>query len=320
MRYRPLGNTGIAVSEIGFGTWGIGGVTSGATSYGPQDDKASLAALDAALDSGINFFDTSNCYGDGHSETLLGTAFRGRRDRAIIASKAGREDYIWTASSPAHIRNSLDGTLARLGTDYLDVLQLHGPTLEDLRLNPGIIGVLGELKSEGRIRAYGISVNSPEEGIEAVNEFDFPVVQVNLNLVDQRAIQCGLIDLAATKKVGLIVRTPLCFGFLSGKMDTDVSFPETDHRSRWSPAQIGTWIAASSMFVESLESRDRQTKAQIALRFCLSFGPVSAVIPGILSADEARENASASPLGPLTDSEIETICQIYEGKEFFVRE
>ena len=317
MRYRTLGNTGISVSEIGFGTWGIGGVTPGATSYGPQEDDVSLAALDAAFDAGINFFDTSNCYGNGHSEVLLGKAFKGRRDKVIFASKAGRENYDWNAFAAADIRKSLDGTLSRLETDYLDVLQLHGPALEDLRRCPQIIDALKDLKAEGKIREFGISVNSPEEGIDAINEFKFPIVQANLNLVDQRAIRCGLIELADREDVGLIVRTPLCFGFLSGGMKTNVSFSPSDHRSLWSKAQIQTWVEASLTFVDSIQNQEQQTKAQIALRFCLSFDPVSTVIPGILSAGEAFENASASQLGSLTDSEIDAICRIYEGSDFF---
>jgi aryl-alcohol dehydrogenase-like predicted oxidoreductase len=128
MKYRPLGRTGLSVSEIGFGCWGLGGVTPGATSYGEVDDAASLKALHRALDLGITFYDTSNLYGDGHSEELLGEAFTGRRDKVVIATKAGRSTYDTEAYTPAELRRSVEASLRRLRSDYVDVVQVHSPS------------------------------------------------------------------------------------------------------------------------------------------------------------------------------------------------
>src|SRR5262245_48665000 len=151
MKYRPLGKTGLQVSEIGFGAWGIGGRTDGETSYGDTDDAVSLRALAEALDCGINFIDTSSVYGLGHSETLIGRALQGRRHRALVATKAGFVRYgAQPDFSPAHLRASLEGSLRRLRTDYVDLLQLHNPPPELLRSDPAILETLRQLCSEGR--------------------------------------------------------------------------------------------------------------------------------------------------------------------------
>lgn len=319
MHSRRLGRTGIKVSEIGFGAWGIGGLTAGATSYGPQNDKTSLAALNAAIDAGINFFDTSNCYGNGHSEKLIGMACKERRDDVVLATKAGRKDYETDAFSGPEIRSSLESSLLRLRTDFVDLFQLHGPTLVSLRHDPEIIEELQNLKNEGKIRAFGISVNAPEEGLVAIKEFNFPVVQINCNLVDQRARLCNLFELAANTDTGLIARTPLCFGFLSGQIKQDTDFEASDHRSAWSGAQVNRWIEASSLFTEKIVARDNQTPAQVAIRYCLSYPEISVTIPGILTPEEAKENALAGDLGPLKQTDMRTIEGIYGGANFFVR-
>ena len=232
MQYRNLGRTEIQVSEIGFGAWGIGGVTPGATSYGHRDDSVSLAALGAAIDHGINFFDTSNCYGNGHSESLIGRVTRANRAQFIIATKAGRRDYATEAFEGPALKSSLESSLTRLQTEYVDLLQLHGPSMRSLEKDPELIATLNSLQAEKKIRAFGISVNSPEDGLTAITKFDFPVVQMNFNLVDQRARVCGLLKLAKERGVGLIGRTPLCFGFLSGRVNSDTQFDQSDHRLR----------------------------------------------------------------------------------------
>ena len=164
MKHRALGTTGIAVSEIGFGAWGIGGRTAGATSYGDTDDELSLAALGNALDAGITFFDTSPAYGSGHSEALIGRAFAGaRRDRVVIATKAGYTD--WTQPpdfAPGAIRRSLEASLRRLGTDRVDVLQLHNPA-PALFATGVLAAALDGLVAEGKARCWGVSVKAPEE-------------------------------------------------------------------------------------------------------------------------------------------------------------
>src|ERR1044072_8090395 len=200
MRYRPLAKTGLQVSGIGFGAWGIGGRTVEQTSYGDTDDRTSLAALDRALERGITFFDTSAASGNGHSEALSGRAVRGKRSRAVIATKAGYEAWDQAPDfAPSAIVASTERSLARLGTDYIDLLPLHNPPL-DL--------------------------------VPAPRACEIAVVQANFNMMDVRVLTGGLLAEVERLGVGFIGRTPLCFGFLSGTIGHDSVFPAGDHRAR----------------------------------------------------------------------------------------
>ena len=319
MKYRPLGRTGLSVSEIGFGCWGIGGVTAGATSYGEVDDAISLKALDRALDLGVNFYDTSNLYGDGHSEELLGQAFGRRRDKVIIATKAGRNSYDIEAYSPADLRKSVEGSLRRLCTDYVDVVQVHSPSSIDALKQTEAMATLNRLKGEGKIRAVGVSVKAPAEGVPAIKELGAEVIQVNFNLVDQRASEGNVMAVAEQNGVGVIGRTPLCFGMLSGKVAPEMVFDARDHRSLWSKEQIARWIEASGMFVRAVAAEGGQSDAQVALRFCLSYPGLSSTIPGMLRPEEVEEDADASRLGPLAPADLERIVDVYRNNDFFVR-
>ena len=319
MRYRTLGVTGIRVSEIGFGAWGIGGNTAGALAYGPTDDEASRRAVRGAFESGINFFDTADFYGFGHSETVLGNALRDVRSDAVIATKAGmlsasgEQDF-----SPEHLLRSLDRSLARLGTDYVDLFQLHSPPIDLLLRDDRIVDTLERLRRKGRIRAYGISARSPEDALIAVTVLGFRCVQVNFNLLDQRAMENGLFELCQREGAGIIGRTPLCFGFLTGRYSAAAQFDSDDHRSRWSPEQRERWANALGLFLAMVKNCAEQTPAQFALRFCLSFAALSTVIPGMLTEEHVRENALASALGTLPDVERAAIVEVYRRNRFFV--
>ncbi|HYL89992.1 MAG TPA: aldo/keto reductase, partial [Burkholderiales bacterium] len=290
MRQRQLGRSGVAVSEIGFGAWGIGGNKDGAVAYGPTDEAQSLDALSAAFDAGINFFDTADLYGFGESERLIGKAFTGRRDRVVIASKGGmldpqgRQDF-----TPAHLATSLEESLKRLRTDYVDLYQLHGPGLDQVG---ALIGPMDALRREGKARAIGISLRAPEDGRRALDLYPFDAVQVNFNLLDQRAVDSGLMDLCRERGAGIIVRTPLCFGFLTGGYSATQQYDASDHRSRWNVEQRKVWASAYELF-SGIKGRV-DTPAQFALRFCLSFDAVSSVIPGMLTRAHVEENAAAS--------------------------
>ena len=172
-----------------------------------------------------------------------------------------------------------------------------------------------KLKKEGKIRAIGISVKSPQDGFRAVTEFGAESVQLNFNLIDQRILDNEFIDFARDQGIGVIARTPLGFGFLSGTI-TDFSFSSDDHRSSWPESQLRRWASAPSMFKFLNESRS-WTPTQIALKFCLSFPAVSSVIPGILHPSEARENASASDLSQFAQEEIARAREVYHAHEFF---
>lgn len=317
MNYRQLGATGLKVSEIGFGTWGLGGASSGAIAYGPTDDKESDTALRRAFDLGINFYDTSDLYGYGHSEELLGRAFKSVRTRVIIASKvgflnaSGQQDF-----SPQHIKTAVEGSLRRLQTDYVDLYQLHNPPVDLLERDDGALRTLEVLKTEGKIRAMGISVRSPDEALVAVREYGFKSIQVNFNMVDQRALENGLMELRDREKIGLICRTPLCFGFLTGKYFEDTEFDNLDHRSTWPVRQRVVWANAYRSFIAVANNQD-QTRSQFALRFCLSY-PFSSVIPGMLNHEQVEENVVASRLGCLTEKELLGIKAIYLANTFFL--
>jgi aryl-alcohol dehydrogenase-like predicted oxidoreductase len=317
MKYRALGRTGLDVSEIGFGAWGIGGRTVGTTSYGDTDDRTSLAALDRALDRGINFFDTSSAYGNGHSEALIGQAFASKRDRAVIATKAGYDAWDKPPDfSPTAVVASAEASLRRLRTDYIDLFQLHNPPLEALR-TPELREALAGLQKAGKIRAWGVSAKSPVEAIAALSEFDVAVVQANFNMMDVRALD-GLLSEVKRRKAGFIGRTPLCFGFLSGTISKDSVFPPGDHRLGWSRAQLDNWIDGAADLLAAMKAAPGREGAQSALRFRRACPAISSVIPGILTPAEADENALASARGPLPPETVEVVLEINRERRFFV--
>lgn len=318
MRYRNLGRTGISVSEIGFGAWGIGGRSAGDTSYGETDDRVSLAALERALDRGITFFDTSPAYGAGHSESLIGQAFHGRRRQVVIATKVGYDD--WTRPpdfSAEAIVQSAEASLRRLRSDHVDLLQLHNPPPKVLA-SCGVRKALEGLQEAGKVRAWGISAKSPERALEALEMAGAAVIQANFNMMDVRALTSGLLDALTANEAGFIARTPLCFGFLSGTIHRGTAFPPGDHRLAWPRAQLDNWIEGARDLLAAVGAEPGQEGVLAALRFCLSFPAVSTTIPGILRSEEAETNASAGTLGPLPPEAVETVLAINRRRDFFV--
>lgn len=318
MKYRVLGRTGIRVSEVGFGAWGIGGRTAGETSYGETDDRVSLDALARAFDVGINFFDTSSVY--GRSEHLIGQTFCNRRDRVVIATKVGFIAYDQPPDySPAFIRRSLEESLRRLRSDYVDLLQLHNPALDVLERDGSVLQTLEALQREGKIRAYGMSFKSPGECVTGIQQYAVPVVQANLNMMDLRALDSGLLDVAARHQVAVIARTPLCFGYLSGTIGQNTSFNKGDHRRRWPQEQHNRWVQGARSLFGAVPVPAGQTHTQVALRFCLSFPVVATVIPGILTPAQADENAAASDHGSLSTDQVGRVREINSEMDFVVR-
>ena len=314
MRYRPLGRTGLTVSEIGFGTWGLGG-----TSYGPVDDGESRLAIDLAFDRGVTFLDTSDLYGDGHSEEVLGRAVADKRQAVVIATKVGLLPhsgfYMPTDFSAERITSGLQASLRRLGTDYVDLYQLHSPQL-DLPNWDDILATLQGLQASGAIRAFGISARSPRDAAAAIERFGFPAVQVNFNLIDQRAIDEGLLALCAERQVGVIARTPLCFGFLSGRLTGDETFTPGDHRANWPREQLRRWANAPSVFGPLVAGGPR-TMVQLALQWCLAERAVSTTIPGMMTRAEVEEDVAVAGMPALTAGEYATIRTAYRAEVFY---
>lgn len=318
MRHRRLGRTGIDVSAIGFGTWGLGG-----DSYGPVDDDLSHRVLRAAFERGVTFYDTSDLYGAGHSERVLGAALEDVRDRVVICSKVGLLPHSGFAMpmdfSPAHLRDGLAASLDRLRTRWIDVYLLHSPELDLLRRDPEILETLRGFQAEGRIRSFGLSARSPADAQAGVEEFDFPVVQVNYNMIDQRAADDGLFDLVQRRGTGVIVRTPLCFGYLSGRLAADHRFEGKDHRANWPVDQLRRWADAPGLFAHLHGGSGQSTATQLALRFCLAPDVVSTVIPGMMTLAEVEENTTAADLPSLSSAELADIRNIYASNTFFDR-
>jgi aryl-alcohol dehydrogenase-like predicted oxidoreductase len=318
MNHRSLGRTGLVVSEIGFGAWGIGGRTVSQTSYGDTDDRTSLAALACAHDCGITFFDTSAAYGNGHSEELIGEALSGVRHKAVLATKAGYEAWDRPPDfSAAAIVASTERSLGRLRTDYLDLLLLHNPPL-DVLLAPDVQEALARLVASGKIRAWGASCKGPADALEALRACDVPVIQANFNMMDVRAVTSGLFDEVSRRNAGFIARTPLCFGFLSGTITRGTKFPPGDHRLGWSNGQLANWIDGATDLLEAVSASPGLAGVQAALRFCLAFPEVSCTIPGILTPAEAGQNAAASGLGALPKDAVAAVLEINRNRQFFV--
>lgn len=295
------------VSEIGFGAWAIGG-----RGWGPSDDATSLAAIRCALEVGINFFDTADQYGWGHSEELLGTALLGRRERAVIATKGGKDFYRGPGEEPnfdpGYIAFCVEQSLRRLQTDYIDLYQLHDATAEALA-DDDLWAALQRLKQQGKIRFYGVSVGPTAHGVAAVQMGQVDTVQVTYNLLEQEAA-AQLFPLAQERDVGVIARTPLAAGFLSGKYGADAQFPEGDLR-RLLPREA---VAATVRKVETLRFLERQGRgslAQMALAWVLSQPAVAVTIPGARTPQQVQENAAASDLAPLPEVDLAQVASLY---------
>lgn len=319
MKTRTLGRTGIEVSEIGFGTWAIGGEAEGTLGYGPAVDEESLAALSEARALGCTFFDTSSLYGWGHAEELLGRAFARCRRDVVLATKAGyvtpdgRQDF-----SADAVRRSVEGSLRRLSTDYVDVLLLHNPPLEALdEAGEALCRALEAMRGERTIRSSGVSARSPEEALLVANRYGpeaIQVIQVNFNLGDLRALRNGLFDRCRDQGIGVIVRTPLAAGFLAGPSGPSEveTFAASDHRRRFGPEARARWREAVRLLAPVFDDAPGATPVQNAIRFCLSFEAVSTVIPGMMRTSDVREDLATSPLPCLDPERLRAVEAIYD--------
>lgn len=324
MQFRPFGKSDLQSSVIGFGAWGIGGATPGATSYGHVSQALAIETIQRAIDYGINLFDTSCVYGYGKSETLLGQALQGQREKVIIATKGGMKRYDTPSDfSSSALSSSLTGSLERLKTDYVDVFQLHNPAVDIFDKNPNLGAYFDREINDGRVRQIGISVKSPEEAFELLQKYDFSTVQVNLNMLDTRAIDSGLLDHCQKHEIAVLVRTPLCFGFLTQTINQDTAFAEDDHRAHWSYEQKSLWSEGAQMVHAAcevgLESDLKITAAMQAIRFCFSHPAVSSVLTGPLNPDEVAENAKVGLLPEFDDVTYKKILDINANRSFFYK-
>lgn len=319
MNYRKFGNTDLLVSEIGFGAWAIGGgvmVGNTALGWGDANDEESKKAIRRALELGINFFDTADVYGQGHSEKLLGTELKDNKE-AIIATKVGnvvRNEAFTVDYSRDYILKACDESLKRLNRETIDYYQLHSARLIHLQQGE-CIEAMNLLKQQGKIRYWGISLNTFDPFPEAEYFIQQNIgngFQLVLNVLNQKAIP--LIKTSEKAGYGVIARMPLQFGLLTGKFDKGVSFPENDHRKkRLTNAVIETANTALDP-VWQLCEKYGVTKAGLALSYILGYPGVSTIIPGIRTASQAEANTTG--LVKLDLQDLELIEQW--GKESFV--
>ena len=321
MKFRNFANSSKKVSEVGFGAWGIGGTHDGAISYGSTDDETSLKALRRAFEIGINFFDTSDQYGFGKSEELIGKAFEKDREKVFIASKVGwakkdgQQDF-----SSSNIIASLEASLHRMRSHYINLYQLHCPSVDELFDNPEIMGTMEKLKKTGKINHIGVSLRSPQDGICILDKYNsISSLMVNFNMMDIRAHGLGLFSKAKERRVSLIIRTPLCFGFLTGSFDENTKYPEGDHRNLQKKEQIQSWVRGYRKIKNSIGKDSNMSDAQFAIKFCLSFSAVTCVIPGMLNGDHVEENARASNFEDLKEKTISEVMKMNSEIEFFVK-
>jgi aryl-alcohol dehydrogenase-like predicted oxidoreductase len=299
MQYRQFGNTVLKVSEIGFGTWAIGGsanVGGVEIGWGPSDDSVSIQAIHAALDAGINFFDTADFYGLGHAESILGNTL-GNSDQVIIASKVGQkiglDGKINIDYSAKHIIDSCEQSLRRLKRDAIDFHHLHVARIGHLE-NGECIQAMQQLQQEGKIRYWGISLITFNPFPEAEFFFQHQLgdgFQLVFNIINQKALP--IMETAAAKGYGIIARMPLQFGLLSGKIKPNTKFANDDHRSyRLVPAIIEEALTILNQKVWPLLDKYQTTAAGLALSYILSYEAVSTVIPGIRTPEHVLLNTN----------------------------
>ncbi|MBN1688728.1 MAG: aldo/keto reductase [Candidatus Omnitrophica bacterium] len=313
MNYRRLGRTGLKVSEIGFGCWAIGG-----TSYGPTKDEDSLLALETAWNAGVNFFDTADTYGHGHSEELLARFLKGKpRDKVVLASKVGWDFYHGGSKknfSPDYIEFACEQSLKRLGVETLDLYQLHNPKLELIQQGE-VWGVLEKLKTSGKIRYIGVSIHREEEGLAVMEDGCVDTLQLVFNLIEQDHAE-RVFPAAKENDIGILAREPLACGLLSGKYSPEHQFLKTDHRNRWTQEKR-TLDYEKIERLRAILATDRLSMVQAALEYILQFDAVSTVIPGAKTKEQVLENLKATLDPKLRIQEADHLRGMYQREEIF---
>jgi len=317
MEYRQLGRTGLEVSAVSFGAWAIGGT------WGPVDDTESMRALHAAVDAGVNFVDTADVYGDGRSERLVARLRRERKGETIfVATKAGRR---LPAQTPeGYTRDNLsawvDRSLKNLEVDAVDLLQLHCPHPKVYDM-PEVFGHLDEMAAAGKIRHYGISVETVEEALRGIRHPGVKTVQIIFNMFRIKPAE-AFFPAAQRAGVGILARVPLASGLLTGKLSKESRFADDDHRHFNREGQAfdrgetfsGVPFEVGLAAVEALRPLvpPGATLAQLALRWITSFDAVSCAIPGARNPEQARANAAAADLPAPDAATLEAARRVYD--------
>jgi aryl-alcohol dehydrogenase-like predicted oxidoreductase len=318
MRYRRLGDTDVSISEVGFGVW-----TVSTGWWGEVDEARSVKLLRLAHEKGINYFDTADTYGSGLGETLMRDAFGHMRESIVISTKIGYDFYNHTARrgqqerpqdwSEDFIRFALEQSLKRLGTDYIDFLQLHNPKMDAVE-DDALFELMEEFEKEGKVRAYGIALGPKigwlEEGVKALRERKLDGLQMIYNLLEQDPGR-DLIEAAHETNTSLVVRVPHSSGMLEGKYTEETTFAQNDHR-RHRPKE---WLLEGLKKVEQLgfltESGER-TLGQAALKFILASPEIASTLPNIYDEEQLEEFSAAPETPDLTEEELARVKELYE--------
>jgi aryl-alcohol dehydrogenase-like predicted oxidoreductase len=328
MQYRVLGRTGFSVSTIGFGAWAIGG------SWGAVDDEESMRTLHAAIDSGVNFIDTADVYGDGRSERLVARLRRERPgDTIYVATKAGRRLPAQTAEgySRANLADWIDRSLRNLEVDAIDLLQLHCPP-SSVFSDTGVYSVLDDLVTAGKIRHYGVSVERVDEALAAIRHPGVQTVQIIFNMFRLKPADAFFAE-TITRQVGILARVPLASGLLTGKLSAASQFADDDHRKfnregeafdkgeTFSGVPYDVGLAAveelralvpANVSAVTQSAKADVTLAQLALRWTLMFDAVTCAIPGARTPGQARANAAAADLPALDRKTMDAVRGVYD--------
>ena len=317
MNYRKLGKTGFEISEISLGTWQVGGKWGADFNHTTADE-----ILNAAVDSGINFIDTADVYGDGESEKAVGRFVKSRSERIYVATKCGRQlnPHNNEAYQPAVLRKFVENSLKNMGLETLDLIQLHCPPTE-VYYRPEIFELFDRLKDEGKILNLGISVEKVEEALKGIEYENVTSVQIIFNVFRQRPAEL-FFEQAQKKNIGVIVRVPLASGLLTGKFSSNSTFTEGDHRNfnrngeqfdkgeTFSGIDYATGLAA----VEELKALfpENTNLAPMALRWILQHEAVSTIIPGASKPEQVSVNVDALNFPNLTEEELAKINAVYD--------
>ncbi|MHB1009475.1 MAG: aldo/keto reductase [Propionibacteriaceae bacterium] len=317
METRTLGRTGRDVGVIGMGCWQIG------AGWGSVSEKDALATLHAAVDAGVTFLDTADVYGDGRSEQLVGQVLRERADAGLtVATKMGRraDPHVPEAFTGAAMRAWNDRSRRNLGVDTLDLVQLHCPPTP-VYSSDAVFDELDAMVEEGRMKAYGVSVETCDEALTAIARPHVASVQIILNAFRRKPLE-KVLPAAVAAGVGIIARVPLASGMLTGKYDESTTFPEDDHRNYNRSGQafdVGETFSGVPYDVGIAAAREVAalapsgvTTAQLALRWIVDQPGVSVVIPGARTPEQARGNAAAADVPPLDGRTLSRLESIYD--------
>ena len=311
MQTRSLSSHGPLVTEIGFGGWAIGG------GWGEQDDQQSIQTLHAAIDQGIRLIDTAQGYGDGHSERLIAQVLKDRQEEVLVATKTPPADGPWPPSpycrwqdrySGAYLRENVHQRLASLGTDRIDLLQLHTWT-RAWNDDPQPLLVLRQLREEGKINLIGVSTPEQDQScvIQLMRDGLIDVVQVIFNLFDQEAA-AQILPVAAETGTGVIVRVALDEGALTGKYPADHQFPADDFRSHYFAgdrmARTACRVQKIRQDIEALGLAEQYSMADVAIKFVLARPEVSSVIVGMRNVDQVHQNTRTAQLHDLPEEAV----------------